>query len=76
MLQVFINGHQIEINTQIRANANIENVTIINPPGRKEVPKPWGKVIANWMYDITQRATGNIIYNGSIISKDSIKKYK
>ena len=45
---------------------------VINSIGQTPIPQEMTKPIAAWVYDLTQRTTGSIVFNGTIISKEDV----
>lgn len=43
--------------------------------GRTPVSKQTAKEVADWVYDLSQRCTGNIVFNGNLVPKTEVNKY-
>ena len=74
MVQIFVNKQPVQLMQPFSANEEIISIKVVNfLHSVVGVPAGSAKPIAKWLYDLTQRATGTIVYNDTIIDKDSIK---
>ena len=71
MIQITVDGKPIQ--TFLVPIATVENISILQQPFPIPVPKEALLQIASWVYDLTQKATGHIIYNNIIMTKAQVK---
>jgi len=72
MFELLINGKQIQL---LQPVAEVMSISIKHIAGFP-IPIQQGarQKVADWLYDVTQKCTGIITYQGIIIEKDSVNK--
>lgn len=74
MLVIRVNGLLImELGEPIEGRIESINVT---SSGRFLVPGGFGAHVADWMYELTQRCTGRIVFNGHIVPKSEVRNVR
>ena len=80
MIQILINNIPIQFGHYPSPELKINSIEIITPPldFHIEVSKVEAKLIAEYLWNLTQYADEgvNIIFNGIIMAKNDINKYK
>lgn len=71
VLEIKVNGLEIRLLEPVK---ELKSISINHIPGFPiPIDSTQMKPICAWLYELTQKATENILYNGTIISKDDIK---
>lgn len=80
MIQILINNIPIQFGHIPAQDVNINSIEIITPPLQFhiEVNKGEGKLIADYLWNLTQRMDENgvVIFNGTIMTKNDVNKYE
>ena len=80
MIQILINNIPIQFGHYPSPEVKINSIEIITPPHQFhiEVNKGEGKLVADYLWNLTQNIDEgvNIIFNGTIMTKNDINKYK
>ena len=80
MIQILINNIPIQFGHYPSPEVKINSIEIITPPPQFQIPvtKGEGKLIADYLWNLTQNTDEgvNIIFNGIIMTKNDVKKYK
>ena len=80
MIQILINNIPIQFGRYPSPEIKINSIEIITPPldFHIEVSKGEGKLIADYLWNLTQNIDEgvNIIFNGIIMTKNDVNKYK
>ena len=80
MIQILINNIPIQFGHYPSPEIKINSIEIITPPPHFhiEVNKGEGKLIAGYLWNLIQYADEgvNIIFNGIIMTKNDVNKYK
>lgn len=79
MIQILINNIPIQFGHYPSPEIKINSIEIITPPQfHIEVSKVESKYIADYLWNLTQNTDEgvNIIFNGTIMTKDDVNKYK
>lgn len=80
MIQILINNIPIQFGHYPSPEIKINSIEIITPSldFHIEVTKGEGKLIADYLWNLTQNTDEgvNIIFNGIIMTKNAVKKYK
>ena len=80
MIQILINNIPIQFGHYPSPEVKINSIEIITPPLHfgVQVTKGEGKLIADYLWNLTQNTDEgvNIIFNGIIMTKNAVKKYK
>ena len=75
MVQIIVNGNNItQLGMPIEGEIQSLMVNIIGN-FVTQIPKQQSKQVADWIYNIAMR-TEMVWYNGALIEKDSIKKWR
>jgi len=73
-VEIIVNGREIQLGQPVQVVKSLE-VTHMNMG--VQVPRGQVPLIADWLWDIVQRCESeHITYNGVIILKSEVKKYK
>lgn len=80
MIQVLINNIPIQFGHYPSPEVKINSIEIITPPPQFQiqVSKTEAKYIADYLWNLTQNTDEdvNIIFNGIIMTKNDVQKYK
>ena len=80
MIQILINNIPIQFGHYPSPEVKVNSIEIITPPPqfKIQVSKGEAKYIADYLWNLTQNTDEgvNIIFNGIIITKNDVKKYK
>lgn len=80
MIQILINNIPIQFGHYPSLEVKINSIEIITPPPQFQIPvnKGEGKLIAGYLWNLIQYADEgvNIIFNGIIMTKNDVQKYK
>lgn len=80
MIQILINNIPIQFGHYPSPEVKINSIEIITPPlhFQIQVTKGEGKLVADYLWNLTQNTDEgvNIIFNGIIMTKNDVKKYK
>ena len=80
MIQLLINNIPIQFGHYPSPEVKINSIEIITPPLHFQIPvnKGEAKYIADYLWNLTQNTDEgvNIIFNGIIMTKNAVKKYK
>ena len=71
VLTIKTDGKKIQLLEPVTA---LKTISISHIPGFPlHIEKGLAKPVCEWLYDLTQKATENIVYNGTVMSKEDIK---
>ena len=80
MIQILINNIPIQFGHYPSPEVKVNSIEIITPPPqfKIQVSKVEAKYIADYLWNLTQNTDEGveIIFNGIIITKNDVKKYK
>lgn len=80
MIQILINNIPIQFGHYPSPEVKINSIEIITPPLHFQIPvnKGEGKLVADYLWNLTQNTDEgvNIIFNGIIMTKNDVNKYK
>ena len=80
MIQILINNIPIQFGHYPSPEVKINSIEIITPPPqfKIQVTKAEAKYIADYLWNLTQNTDEgiNIIFNGIIMTKNDVKKYR
>ena len=80
MIQILINNIPIQFGHYPSPEVKINSIEIITPPPqfKIQVSKAEAKYIADYLWNLTQNTDEgvNIIFNGIIMTKNDVNKYK
>ena len=80
MIQMLINNIPIQFGHYPSPEIKINSIEIITPPPQFQIPanKGEGKLVADYLWNLTQNTEEgvNIIFNGIIMTKNDVNKYK
>lgn len=80
MIQILINNIPIQFGHYPSPEVKINSIEIITPPLHFgiQINKGEGKLIGDYLWNLTQNTDGgvNIIFNGIIMTKNDVHKYK
>ena len=80
MIQILINNIPIQFGHYPSPEIKINSIEIITPPLHFGIPvnKGGGKLIADYLWNLTQNTDEvvNIIFNGTIMTKNDVNKYE
>ncbi len=80
MIQILINNIPIQFGHYPSPEIKINSIEIITPPldFHININKGEGKLIADYLWNLTQNTDEgvNIIFNGTIMTKNDVNKYK
>ena len=71
-IQVKINNHLVMLCQPVETK--VVSVQVVNFGLQVPVHKADGERVAKWLYELTQRASGIITYNGIIIAKEDVQE--
>ena len=70
--ELLVNGKEIQLLAPVE---KVESLVVNHQPGWPiAVNSEHSKPIAEWLYNITQRAKGMIEYNGVLMNKEDVNK--
>ena len=80
MIQILVNNIPIQFGQYPSPEIKINSIEIITPPPQFhiEVNKGEGKLVAEYLWNLTQNIDegANVIFNGTIMTKNDVNKYK